>query len=156
MGKDFFSPDSAKKLAQSLNEVLATTYVLYVKTQNFHWNLEGCHFFFLHKMFEGQYEELAEAIDTIAERIRLFKVKAPGSMKEFLELTLIKESTKPKDSKGMIQELLSDHETLSNLLHKKISEAQKFSDEGTADLYIQRLRAHDKTAWMLRSHLEKE
>lgn len=141
------------ELSKSLSEVLATTYILYLKTQNFHWNVEGLNFYALHKMFEKQYEELAEAIDVIAERIRLYKVKAPATMKEFLHLSHLKEASSTT-SKDMIDELYSDHQALSSLLSQKIVEAQKFGDEGTADLYIQRVREHDKTAWMLRSHLE--
>lgn len=152
----FFSQESAKKLAGSVNEVLATTYMLYVKTQNFHWNVEGCLFYSLHKMFESQYEELAEAVDMLAERARQLGFKAAGSMKEFLSLSHIKESAKTQDALGMVHELFLDRQALTNLLHKKISEAQKLADEGTADIYIEHLRLHDKAAWMLKSHLEKK
>ncbi len=154
--RNFFSAEAVKKLTKSLKEVLASTYVLYLKTQNFHWNVEGRHFFFLHKMFEEQYEELAEAVDTLAERIRQFSVKSPGSMKEFLSLSELKESANPPEAKKMIEELYADHQAIANILHQKIKEAQEFSDEGTADVYIDRLRVHDKTAWMLKSHLEEK
>lgn len=152
---NFFSKEDAKKLAHSVNQVLGTTYMLYVKTQNFHWNVEGPLFYPLHKLFEEQYEELAEATDLLAERVRQLGFTAAGTLKEFISLSELKESPKIPDAHGMISELYKDRQALSNLLHKKIIEAQKFADEATADIYIELLREHDKAAWMLKSQLKK-
>lgn len=138
-----------------LSKFLANTYVLYVKTQNFHWNIVGDGFYFLHKMLEEQYEELAEVADEIAERLRALDRHAPGTMKDFLRLSTLKEAEERKYSAmEMIRILANDHQTISKDLRDWIPETTKH-DEGTADLFIQRLRAHDKTAWMLKSHLEK-
>lgn len=141
-----------QKLAKSLSGFLADSYMLYVKTQNFHWNIEGEGFYFLHKMLQEQYEDLAEAVDMIAERIRGLKVKSPGTMKEFLELSALKEGQGSLSDKAMIKALLSDHEHIIKSLLQKIKEAASEGDEGTADMYIERLRVHEKTAWILRSH----
>lgn len=142
------------QVAQDLINVLSNTYILYVKTQNFHWNLLGPEFYSLHKMFEKQYEELAEAVDEIAERIRMLDHKAPGSMREFLEKGTLDESENTLNSRQMIEQLSRDHAWIIQDLQVKIEDAQKLGDEGTADLLIQRLRSHDKAAWMLRSHLK--
>ena len=143
---------SAQETAQALGKVLADTYVLYVKTQNFHWNLVDPRFESLHKFFEGQYEELAEAVDEIAERIRMLNSKTPATMKKFLRNTRLEEcEDEDLDGDAMISQLLQDHEFVANSLRPVIQQAQKRGDEGTADLLIQRLRAHEKTAWMLRS-----
>lgn len=136
-----------------LATLLADTYVLYVKTQNFHWNIEDPRFYSLHKMLEGQYEELAEANDLIAERIRAVGEKSPGSMKEFLNFTNLTEADENYTGHEMIEELYKDHQTLIKSLHSYIQKGEKTNDDGTVDLFIQRLRAHEKTAWMLKSHL---
>ena len=141
-----------QKLAKSLSGFLADSYVLYVKTQNFHWNIEGEGFYFLHKMLQEQYEDLAEAVDMIAERIRGLQVKSPGTMKEFLELSALKEGQGSLSDKAMIKALLEDHDGIIKSLLLKIKEATNEGDEGTADMYIERLRVHEKTAWILRSH----
>lgn len=137
--------------AEALGILLSDTYVLYAKTQNYHWNLVDPRFASLHKMFEGQYEELAEAIDEIAERIRMIGHRTPGSLRSFLAHTRLEESEEEVDGSVMVDQLLSDHEFIVNALRRQIPETQKRGDEGTADLMIQRLRAHEKTAWMLRS-----
>jgi len=144
-----------QKIVAGLSQVLAESYVLSLKTQNFHWNVRGPMFQPLHSVFEGQYEELTEAIDEIAERIRALGFPAPGSFSEFQSLSSIEEvSGKPK-ALEMIKELLDGHETISQTAYKAAAIAQEHGDEGTADLMIQRIREHDKTAWMLRSFLDK-
>ncbi len=141
---------------QCLEKFLGDTYVLYVKTQNFHWNVVDPRFYSLHKMFEKQYEDLAEAADLIAERIRALGNKAPGTMKEFLELSTLSEA-KPNgySADAMIKQLINDHKTISQNLQNSINEGKDWDDDGTIDLLIQRMRVHDKTAWMLESHLHK-
>lgn len=144
---------SEKTIAELLATLLADTYLLYVKTQNFHWNVTDPRFYSLHKLFEEQYEELAEAVDTIAERIRALGSKSPGSMKQFLILTRLSEASGNHTGQEMIKELLKGHETLIKELKKDSDIADKLGDAGSSDLCIQRLRSHEKTAWMLRSHL---
>jgi starvation-inducible DNA-binding protein len=141
-----------QQLAHNLSLILADTYVLYTKTQNFHWNVIDPRFYSLHLLLEKQYEELAEAIDEIAERIRMLGEMAPGSLKQFIEMTSLKESDGDMDADEMLEQLINDHETLCRCIRERIELASKLGDEGTADLLIQRLRAHEKNAWMLRSH----
>ncbi len=140
-----------KQIAHKLNLILADTYILYTKTQNFHWNIIDPRFYSLHLFFEKQYEELAEAIDEIAERIRMLGEQAPGSLKQFLEMTSIKESSALLHAPQMTKELLDGHESMIRYLREIIDLASKLGDEGTADLLIQRLRAHEKHVWMLSS-----
>lgn len=143
---------TCQQISQGLAKILADTYVLYVKTQNFHWNVIDPRFHSLHEMLDEQYHELAEAIDELAERIRMLKMKSPGSMQQFLELTSLNEADGGMKADLMLQSLTNDHEAVANELRPKIQEASEAGDEGTADLLIQRLRAHEKAAWMLRSH----
>lgn len=144
---------SIRQIAQELATLQADTYLLYVKTQNFHWNVTDPRFFSLHKFLEGQYEELAENIDVIAERIRVLGEKALGSMREFLEFTRLEESKSTLTANDMLKALLHDHESIIQWLRSSVEPIQKMGDEGTADLFINRLRAHEKMAWMIRSHL---
>ncbi len=140
---------------ENLSRFLASTYVLYVKTQNFHWNVRGPRFHALHTLFEEQYRDLQDAVDTIAERIRALNHLSPGSMSEMLKLSQLSEAESSLTEDEMLSELAKDHETISRFLTEQIPLAQKEKDEGTADIYIERLRVHDKAAWMLRSHLER-
>ncbi len=142
-----------KAIAEELNKLLADTYTLYLKTQNFHWNVTGQLFYSLHLMFEKQYEELAEAVDVIAERIRTLGFHASASFNEFSKLTRLKEATQGLSAEKMIHELLADHETITRSCHEMMRIAQEAGDEGTVDLFIERMREHDKTAWMLRSSI---
>lgn len=140
-------------LINNLNSFLSSTFVLYVKTLNFHWNLVGEQFYMHHKLLEEQYKELAGAIDEIAERLRMLDHSPASSMKEFLSLADLKEAgTKGKDQ-SMIKELSKDHRTLVNLAKELVTQSDKNNDPGTSDLLIQRIRAHDKAAWILESHL---
>ena len=141
------------QIAQILAQILADTYVTYVKTQNYHWNLIDPRFHSLHKMFEDNYKELAEAVDEIAERIRMLRKKSPGSMKQFLQLTSLEEAENDLSGDDMIHDLCHDRDALSLNIRPKIEEVIKLGDEGSGDLLIQHLKMHEKTAWMLRSHL---
>lgn len=152
--ENVMEPETFPQTVQNLAEFLGDTYVLYVKTQNFHWNLIDPRFFFLHKMLEEQYEDLAETTDVIAERMRALGSKALGSMKEFLENSSLKEAPGEYSADEMLRQLANDHETIARGLHARIETANKEHDDGSADLFIQRLRVHDKTAWMLRSHFK--
>lgn len=142
-----------RQMAQNLGLILADTYVLYTKTQNFHWNVEDPRFYSLHLLLEKQYGDLAEAIDEIAERIRMLGERSPANLKQFLDMASLNESDGDLSGDEMLEVLLNDHETLCRFIRERIALASKLGDEGTADLLIQRLRFHEKTAWMLRSHL---
>lgn len=142
--------------AQSLAQILADTYVLYLKTQNFHWNVTDERFHSLHEMFEEQYKQLAEAIDELAERIRMLKSKAPGSMRQFLELATLDEAEDITSGNDMLRALCHDREAIARHIRPKIEGSIKLGDQGTGDLLIQHLRMHEKAAWMLRSHFIEE
>ena len=140
-------------VTESLAHLLADTYTLYLKTQNCHWNVAGIQFFTLHKMFEEQYNSLATAVDQLAERLRALNTMAPGSLAQFLQLTSLKEITKPLDTIKMLKELLHDHEALSASISTALQLTKQEDDEVTMDLLIQRKAEHEKTALMLRSSL---
>jgi starvation-inducible DNA-binding protein len=146
-----------QKIADELTHLLADTYALYLKTQNFHWNVTGPYFPQLHKLFDDQYNELAEAVDVIAERIRALGSYTPASFSEFLKLSSLKEETGSKhiSAEEMIKRLMHDHETISHQLLQIFAKAEKANDQGTIDMLTERMRAHDKTAWMLRSSITK-
>ena len=144
-----------KNIAEGLSRLLADTYTLYLKTHYFHWNVTGPMFNTLHLMFEGQYTELALAVDLIAERIRSLDIYAPGTYRDFVKLSSIKESESVPHAQDMIKELVAGHEAVCRTARSVFPAAETASDEATADLLTQRLQLHEKTAWMLRSLLEK-
>lgn len=144
-----------KIIALGLSHLLADTYSLYLKTHYFHWNVTGPMFNTLHLMFETQYTELALAVDLVAERIRSLDVYAPGTYSQFAKLTSIKESDGVPKANDMIVELVAGHEAVCRTARSVFPAAEAASDEATADLLTQRLQLHEKTAWMLRSLLEK-
>lgn len=137
-----------------LGQLLASNYTLYLKTQNFHWNVTGPFFQTLHLMFETQYNALALANDAIAERIRSLGAPAPGTYKEFAMLSFITEPSGKLSAEEMVKMLVADHRTLIDFLKKLIQEAASDGDEGTIDLLTTRLSEHEKTAWMLQSFLD--
>jgi starvation-inducible DNA-binding protein len=144
-----------EKIAKGLSRLLADTYTLYLKTHNFHWNVTGPMFSTLHLMFETQYNELALAVDLIAERIRALGVQAPGSYREFGKLTSIAESDGTPDAQQMIRQLVEGQEAVVRTARSVFPDADAAHDEPTADLLTQRMQIHEKNAWMLRSLLEK-
>ena len=133
--------------------MLADSYTLYLKTHNFHWNVVGPMFNTLHLMFEEQYTELATAVDEIAERIRALGHPAPGSYKQYLELSSVPEETGAPSAKEMIKQLVEAHEQTAKTARNVFPAAETAHDEPTADLLTQRMQVHEKTAWMLRSLL---
>jgi starvation-inducible DNA-binding protein len=133
-----------------LSRLLADTYVLQLKTQNFHWNVTGSNFYGLHKLFEDQYGELAVAVDELAEHLRATGSPAPGTMREFLQLTRLKE-TNPGSAEAMVADLAAANEAVAATCHELHETADDANDEATEDLATQRLRVHQKAAWMLRS-----
>jgi starvation-inducible DNA-binding protein len=144
-----------QRIAGGLARLLADTYTLYLKTHNFHWNVTGPMFSTLHLMFETQYNELALAVDLIAERIRALGVQAPGSYREFARLTSIKESSGSPAANEMIRQLVEGQETVVRTARSVFPDADAAHDEPTADLLTQRMQVHEKNAWMLRSLLAK-
>jgi len=148
-------PQDRKAIADGLSRLLADTYTLYLKTHNFHWNVKGPMFQTLHLMFETQYNELALAVDAIAERIRALGHPAPGSYADFSRLSSIKEATGVPTATKMIAELVAGQEAVARTARGIFPAVEKASDEPTADLLTQRMQIHEKTAWMLRSLLEK-
>lgn len=142
-----------EEIAQGLSRFLADSYTLYLKTHNFHWNVTGPMFNTLHTMFETQYNELALAVDLIAERIRALDAFAPGSYGEFAKLTSIPEAKGNLGAKEMIAQLLEGNEAVVRTARAVFPVAEKASDEATQDLLTQRIQLHEKTAWMLRSLL---
>jgi starvation-inducible DNA-binding protein len=137
-----------------LSKVLADEMVLYVKTRKFHWNIAGESFMELHKLFEKQYDDLAESIDEVAERINKLGAKTIGTMQEFLKSATLKETPgKYPGSNEMIKELLKDHETVIRLLRKYVDDcADKFKDAGTADFLTGLMEQHETIAWTLRRY----
>ncbi len=144
-----------KAISEGLSRLLADSYTLYLKTHNFHWNVEGPQFNTLHLMFMGQYTEMWNALDLIAERIRALGHYAPGSYKQFSDLTSIEESDKVPTANEMLKQLLNGHEAVARTAREIFPAAEKGNDEGTLDLLTQRIQLHEKTAWMLRSMLTK-
>ncbi|MEO5668797.1 MAG: DNA starvation/stationary phase protection protein [Bdellovibrionota bacterium] len=144
-----------KRVAQGLTRILASTYMVYVKTHNYHWNVTGPLFQPLHGVFEEQYTHLAEDVDEIAERIRSLGFRAPGTFQEFLKLSHIQEDAADivPEAEDMLANLQQDHETISSAGRKLIELADQGDDKATADLITKQLEFHEKTAWMLRSFL---
>lgn len=140
-------------ITEGLSRLLADSYTLYLKTHNYHWNVTGQMFQTLHLMFEAQYNELALAVDLIAERIRALGAPAPASYREFAALSSVTEDDDRPDATEMIRRLVKDQETVARTARSIFSSVEKAHDEPTADLLTQRLQVHEKTAWMLRSLL---
>jgi len=142
-------------IAEGLSRLLADTYTLYLKTHNFHWNVTGPMFNTLHLMFEGQYNELALAVDAIAERIRALGFPAPGSYSAYAKLSSIKEAEGVPPATEMIRQLVQGQEAVVRTARGLFPLLDAVSDEPTADLLTQRMQVHEKTAWMLRSLLDE-
>ena len=138
-------------IAAGLSRLLADTYTLYLKTHNYHWNVEGPMFNTLHLMFEQQYMELATAVDTIAERIRALGVYAPASYKQYAKLSSIGEEDSVPEAKTMVANLVKGHEAVVRTARQAFAVAESAGDQPTMDLFTQRMQVSEKTAWMLRS-----
>jgi len=149
------SEKDRRQLADGLSRLLADTYTLYLKTHNFHWNVTGPMFQTLHLMFETHYNELALAVDLIAERIRALGHVAPGSYQAYAKLSTIREEQGVPAATAMIRSLVKGHEAVAKTARAVFPVADGASDQPTADLLTQRLQIHEKTAWMLRSLLAK-
>lgn len=138
-----------------LTNLLANTFVLYLKTHTYHWNVEGDAFVEYHEMFEQQYRETWEAMDSIAERLRMIGFYAPTNSKELMHTSEIAEDGSILRPKNMVEVLHADHQTIIRSIRsglKQISSNSSF-DDGTKQLLKERLASHEKTAWVLRSLL---
>lgn len=140
-------------VVEQLTRVLADAYAVYLKTHGYHWNVRGPEFFALHNLLEQQYRDMWEALDDVAERIRALGVLAPQGYAAFANLTSIKDGDPEKSAPEMLNELMRDHETLIATMRAAIEVADEDGDDVTVDLLTQRLGAHEKFAWMLRSTL---
>ena len=147
--------ESRKAVSDQLAKLLADEFVLYTKTRNAHWNVEGTDFHSMHLFFESQYEQLDDFMDSVAERIRTIGHYAPATLKSFLDLTHLTEKTQDKnDSLSFIKELLEDHESIIEFIRGNIDPfASKYHDYGTSDYITGLMENHEKMAWMLRAHL---
>lgn len=152
--RDLMTHESRTPVVEALSSLLASSYTLYLKTHNYHWNVTGPMFTTLHTLFETQYTELAIAIDEIAERIRALGAFAPGSHSAFAKLSAINEETGHPEAKEMIRILASDQEAVVTSARRVIEAAEAANDQASADLGTRRIEVHEKSAWMLRSHLE--
>jgi starvation-inducible DNA-binding protein len=139
------------KVVEELELVLASSYALMLKTQNYHWNVVGENFKPLHELFQMQYEELFAAIDEVAERIRTLGPKVEGSFDNFSKINKAKKADKNLEARKMVADLIVDNEALVKILKEGIKVAQAQEDEGTADLFIRRTQVHEKALWMLQS-----
>ncbi len=144
----------SKPVVETLATLLASSYTLYLKTHNYHWNVTGPMFTTLHTMFMNQYTELSLAVDEIAERIRALGEFAPGSYSAFGKLSTVAEETGRPSATDMIGNLVADQTKIVEAARKVVAAAQAVGDEASADLGIRRMQIHEKNAWMLRSHLE--
>lgn len=150
------SENHLKAVAEKLQVVLADEQVLYTKTRNYHWNVVGDNFSEMHLFFEKQYDELAEIVDEVAERIRMLGHYSTGRLVDFLKLTNLLEPEYTNVQSEQIKNLLDDHETIIRHLRELITEfADKQKDLGSSDFVTGLLRQHEKMAWMLRSYLDK-
>ena len=143
-----------EQVARGLKHLLADSYTLYLQTHNFHWNVTGPQFRDLHLLFEEHYNELAVAVDDIAERIRTLGVPAPGTYREFAQLSHIEEVDGVPTARQMVEILVASHEQVVRTCRDVLKKAQDAGDESSVALISDRMRIHEKTAWMLRALLE--
>ncbi len=146
--------EDGQAIAQGLSRLLADSYTLYLKTHNFHWNVTGPLFGTLHLLFEQQYEELALAVDLVAERIRALGHPAPGSFTQFSRLSSVTEETRVPPANEMVRQLVEGQQAVVRTARRLFPLAEQAGDQVTMDLLTQRLQVHEKNAWMLRSLLE--
>ena len=150
------SADNRQAVANTLNRILADEFVLYTKTRKFHWNVQGIHFHDLHRFFESQYQELAEILDTVAERIRKIGHYTLGTLQQFLKETdLVEHIDDGSTAEVMVEALLADHETIIKEIRNALDTIEeKHKDAGTADFLTGIMEQHETMAWMLRSMLQ--
>jgi len=148
------SGEAREQVVQALSRLLASSYTLYLKTHNYHWNVTGPMFTTLHNLFEREYTELALAVDEIAERIRALGHPAPGSYAEFARLSLVAEAQGVPQAMQMVSQLVEDQHLVTDAARALRQAAAAAGDDASEDLAVRRIEVHEKNAWMLRSHLE--
>ena len=148
-----FTKEERVDVARELTKVLADSFAVYMKTHGYHWNVRGPEFFTIHNLLEQQYRDIWEALDDIAERIRALGEVAPQGYSTFANLTSIKDGDPDKEAMEMLKELRQDHETVIATARAALKAADDDGDDVSVDLLTQRLAAHEKFAWMLRSTL---
>ncbi|MEQ8652326.1 MAG: Dps family protein [Kiloniellales bacterium] len=146
--------NARKEICDGLAGVLADSYLLYMKTHGYHWNVKGPHFQHLHALFQEQYNEIWAAVDDIAERIRALGHDAPGSYAAIAKLASVEEREDVPNASDMLQDLIKGNEAVLKTIRAAMPSMEEGGDEASFDLMVQRLTAHEKAAWMLRSHLE--
>ena len=151
MSTDNYSVFDSSEVCEVLAKLLADSYFLYLKTHNYHWNVKGENFFSLHNLFEVQYNEMFQALDVIAERIRMIGYDVPGSFQEFRQLSTIEEEKLPHNPNMMVKKLKDDHYSMITSLKQYLANIAHTDDEGTKNLLVDRLVAHEKAHWMLQS-----
>ena len=142
------------ELIKALEGILANTYILYLKTQNYHWHVKGPNFKAFHALFEEQYIDLADAVDTIAEQILMMGHRAPANFKAFESLREIKDGDSSLDANSMVKSLADDNDTLLKALHKALTLCEGVHEEGAENVLSDRVNAHEKARWMLRASCE--
>ena len=143
-----------QSIALELNKVLADEFILYAKTRNYHWNVEGNNFMEMHKFYESQFEQLDEIIDNVAERIRQLGHYAEARLKDYLELSHLEEQEYTNEQNAQLKNLLEDHESIIMNLRKLINLfTDKYKDAGTTDFVTGLMEQHEKMAWFIRSYL---
>ena len=141
-------------LSSALQQVLADTAALTLKTQNYHWNVTGPNFSSLHSLFESQYNEMNAALDEIAERIRTLNVRVPAGLKAFGMQTTVLDGDHKAKASVMLNDLVDGHQTVVKALNTALEVAESAGDEASVDVLIGRIQVHDKHLWMLKSTLE--
>ena len=139
---------------QGLSRLVANSYMLMLKTHFYHWNVKGSLFHTIHELTEEQYNELFEAVDEIAERIRALGFDAPGTLAQFNDLSTVSDGKVGASQEEILKDLLQSQENIAKLCYGIIPMAEKAGDEATVDMLIERVTVHEKTAWMWRSFLE--
>ncbi len=146
---------SKTEITNTLKIILANSYILYLKTQNYHWNVTGSNFYSLHLLFESQYKDLSDAIDLIAERIRAIGSKAPANITYYQNNSSIKDGNENYSATEMLEDLMKDQKIITKLLYKSMDIAKKHNDETTISMLADRIEIHDKNHWMINSLLSK-
>ena len=144
---------SKSKIIESLKKILANSYILQLKTQNYHWNVTGSNFYSLHLLFESQYKDLSSAIDLLAERIRALGAKAPATFTSYHKNSSIKDGNENYSATEMLEDLMKDQKIITKLLNESIDIAKKHNDETTISMLADRIEIHDKNHWMINSSL---
>jgi starvation-inducible DNA-binding protein len=145
----------SQQVALEMNKVLADEFVIYTKTRNYHWNVEGSNFMEMHKLYQTQYEQLDDIIDDVAERIRTIGHYTEARLKDYVQLTHLSEPDYTTEQNAQLKNLLQDHEAIiKNLRYLITLFAETNKDLGTSDFVTGLMKEHEKMAWFLRAYLK--